>query len=65
MGNWADLQRQQNKQQVQNAKQIQEMNQNYNDRENKVNGFAGSASQMLDVGAYQSKELFRNNGRRR
>lgn len=45
--NWADLQRKNNSQQTQSVKAIQEANQSYNDRENKVNGFAGSASQIL------------------
>lgn len=47
MGKVADLHRQQNQKTTQTAKGIQELNQNYLDRENKVNGFAGGASSIL------------------
>ncbi len=47
MPNFADLHRQQQKAAVTSAKAVVELNQNYADRENKVNGFAGGAGEIL------------------
>ena len=47
MHNFADLHRQQQKASVTSARAVVELNQNYADRENKVNGFAGGAGEIL------------------
>jgi len=44
---WNNLQRQNNKNTSQSIRSFQETSLNYNGRENKVNGFAGSAASIL------------------
>jgi len=45
--NFADINRKQNQQSMQNAKAVQELNASFLDRENKVNGYAGSAADII------------------
>lgn len=47
MNNFADIARKQNEKSIQNAKAVQEINQSYADRENRINGFAGSAGELV------------------
>jgi hypothetical protein len=60
---FAEIQRRNNRNTIQNVKSIQEANKNYIDRENQVNGVFGSASQILSrITAKTCTATFGGNG---